>query len=204
MTRFVTVSGKSVDLVYPDWREIDFRDVARGLSQIARFAGQSRRVISVAEHSLVVAELAPPALRLPALLHDAHEAFLSDWPRPALDALAVFSVEARGAVTRLQWRLDVALARAALEGAGRETETGLSDFSRALADDMRSAAVVAADDEALRLEEAVRGEDALVSGISPALSRAAELYPAWTPDAYAVGRVWLDAVHEAARTWGAA
>jgi len=64
-------------------------DIARGLSQLPRFAGQTRRRWSVLEHSLFVAHLLTPAqlqgqhgrlVRLKALMHDAHEVATGDIP----------------------------------------------------------------------------------------------------------------------------
>ena len=104
-----TVSGKLIDLSAPDWREIALDDVARGLSLINRFAGQSRRPFSVGQHSLVVAELARPQVRLGALLHDAHECLLGDWTAPAMNAVVAIGGEpARAAIARVRRRLDVA------------------------------------------------------------------------------------------------
>lgn len=60
-------------------------DIAIGLSRAARFAGQGRRWWSVLDHSLVVEEIArgagmTDAVRLAALLHDAHECVTGDVP----------------------------------------------------------------------------------------------------------------------------
>lgn len=85
-----TYSRKMLDLARPDPADVDFRDVALGLAQCARFAGQTRRRYSVAEHSLRVAQVARetlPEARLAALLHDAHEAYLGDWSTPLKRAL---------------------------------------------------------------------------------------------------------------------
>lgn len=41
-----------------------------------------KRAFSVAEHSMWVAKMVPQKYRLHALLHDAHEAYLSDIPKP--------------------------------------------------------------------------------------------------------------------------
>ena len=65
---------------HPD--EVDIRDIAHALSMLCRFTGHTKRFWSVAEHSLLVARLAPERLKLAALLHDATEAYLSDISRP--------------------------------------------------------------------------------------------------------------------------
>ena len=66
----------------PKPESIDIRDIAHGLSLLCRFAGQIKRFYSVAEHSLFVANLLPPELKLAGLMHDATEAYLSDVPQP--------------------------------------------------------------------------------------------------------------------------
>lgn len=67
-------------------------DVAHALAQINRFTGHARRPYSVAEHSLLCADLAAeaglqPVVQLAALLHDAHEAYTGDTSTPAKQAI---------------------------------------------------------------------------------------------------------------------
>jgi len=67
--------------------EIDIHDVAWHLAQINRFTGACKRPYSVAEHSLLCADLAKrddngPAVQLLCLLHDAHEAYTGDMSSP--------------------------------------------------------------------------------------------------------------------------
>jgi hypothetical protein len=69
-------------------------DIAHALAQINRFNGHAKRPYSVAEHSLLVADIAAsrgatPAVQLACLLHDAHEAYVSDLHSPAKWALGV-------------------------------------------------------------------------------------------------------------------
>jgi uncharacterized protein len=66
----------------PRLEEINIHDIAHALSLQCRYTGHCSRHYSVAEHSLHVADAAPPDLRLEALLHDASEAYLVDVPRP--------------------------------------------------------------------------------------------------------------------------
>jgi len=72
-------------------------DIAYGLGRINRYAGQADRFWSVAEHSILVSRLVPEPLRLPALLHDAAEAYMNDIPKPVKrlggNALYDFEVE---------------------------------------------------------------------------------------------------------------
>jgi hypothetical protein len=74
--------GHRIDLDDPDPKEIDLRDIACGLSKIARFNGQTKEFYSVAEHCMNAAKLVPPEFRLQALLHDASEAYICDVPTP--------------------------------------------------------------------------------------------------------------------------
>jgi|GEM_PF-1289247 len=61
--------------------------IAHQLAQINRYAGATRRPYSVAEHSLLCADLAdeagcPPVVQLCCLLHDAHETVVGDVSTP--------------------------------------------------------------------------------------------------------------------------
>ena len=88
-----TFSGGAVDLLSPTPEQIRLVDIAHALSRIARFNGHIAGPLpwSVASHSLLVESLLPadagPVLRLHALLHDAHEAYLGDVPTPVKRAL---------------------------------------------------------------------------------------------------------------------
>lgn len=82
-----TVSGGAIDLDDPKPEQILLSDVAHGLANVARWNGQSPRRMSVAEHSIIVAQLALNDLALDVvdvdaiklvqacLMHDAHEAY---------------------------------------------------------------------------------------------------------------------------------
>lgn len=201
MTICTTVSGRAVDLVAPDWRDIDLGDIARALSLLNRFAGQTRRPISVAEHSLVVAKLAPPALALAALLHDAHEAYFGDWPTPAVEAMASmlkYPPAARSAVDQIKHKLDVAVARRVLEDVGAHADVSLEVEAIHLAFEMDAGAVRAADAEALRLEDGMRRVGALQQP-SPAARRALALYGVDASEPNVTMGEWHVAVHRAAR-----
>lgn len=77
---------RSVDLWHPDPDVVDVLDIAHSLSMTCRFGGHCREHYSVAEHSLLVMNLAmlagdqslTPAESLAALLHDAAEAYVGD------------------------------------------------------------------------------------------------------------------------------
>ena len=77
-----TYTGKKFRLMNPEPEMIDLRDISRGLSRICRFAGQTERPYTVAEHSLQVGRLVPRNLRLLAILHDAPETYICDLPTP--------------------------------------------------------------------------------------------------------------------------
>lgn len=77
-----THSGRVVDLSRFSEDDICVDDIAHALSQIIRFTGHAKAPYSVAQHSLLVAEISPPEHRLWALLHDASEAYLGDVASP--------------------------------------------------------------------------------------------------------------------------
>lgn len=88
------VTGRRVDLLNPRLAPSAIGDLAWSLARLPRFLGHvATRPYSVAQHCLLVAEIAAreggERWRLPALLHDAHEALIGDIPTPVLEALGV-------------------------------------------------------------------------------------------------------------------
>lgn len=81
MIHIRTYNGVDIDLASPFPWDFLIPDIARGLSNACRFAGQVRHFYSVAEHSRLVAALVPPHLYRAALFHDASEAYLGDLSR---------------------------------------------------------------------------------------------------------------------------
>lgn len=82
-----TYSGAAYNFADPDPATIKFEDIAHALSNMCRFAGHVRRFYSVAEHSVFVsmileAEGYGEGWQRAGLLHDAHEAYVWDAPRP--------------------------------------------------------------------------------------------------------------------------
>lgn len=78
-----TFTGRKFFPLDPDPEMICIEDIAHSLSLQCRFSGHSRRMYSVAEHSIALSrELVDRNLALEALLHDASEAYLSDIPSP--------------------------------------------------------------------------------------------------------------------------
>lgn len=79
-----TFTGKFFDLAAPDPAQVDIADIAHALAHECRFGGHCKFFYSVAQHSVLIAEHFPynsPLFGL-ALLHDAHEAYCKDIPRP--------------------------------------------------------------------------------------------------------------------------
>ena len=77
-TAMLLSSGFVLDLLNPDATGMPISDVARSLSQQPRWAGATRTFFSVAEHSVMVSKLVPPALAFDGLMHDADEMISGD------------------------------------------------------------------------------------------------------------------------------
>lgn len=83
------LSGKEASM-----QLIDIYDIAHALSIQNRFTGHTKRPYSVAEHSLLVADMLQAAgfgagIQLAGLMHDAHEAYTSDVSSPAKQVLGL-------------------------------------------------------------------------------------------------------------------
>ena len=85
------LSGRRLDLLNPSPLDIEIEDIARGISRVARWNGQTsgEYPLSVAQHSVIVAELLKNynenieiKWQLAALLHDAAEYIISDMITP--------------------------------------------------------------------------------------------------------------------------
>lgn len=93
--RVATYSGATVDLADPVG-SLRPDDVVVPLSRLARFNGAFPGFYSVAEHSLLVADIIrsrriDPRIELAALLHDAAEAFVGDLIAPIKNRLIEFA-----------------------------------------------------------------------------------------------------------------
>lgn len=106
-----TASGRAWDLLAPKARDVDWGDVAHQLARIGRFCGSAHGFVSIAAHSLTVADLVPGEARAHALLHDGHEGFLGDWTTPVKQALALMG--GGDALARLEHLTAAALHEAA-------------------------------------------------------------------------------------------
>lgn len=84
----------------PRPEEIDARDIAHNLSNLCRFNGASDEFYSIAQHSVLCADMAlgkygSRRLARLMLLHDAHEAYIGDVSRPLKSVLKSYeSIEA--------------------------------------------------------------------------------------------------------------
>ena len=85
-----TVSGKRVNPLTLTVADISIVDVAHGLAAKNRFGGQTRPLMNVAHHSVLVSQLCDS--KLSGLLHDGKEAYTWDMPRPVKDALRLAGV----------------------------------------------------------------------------------------------------------------
>ena len=79
---FNSASGIKINLLAPTPEMFNITDIACGLAKVCRFGGQINRFYSVAQHSVLVARLAPKHLKKVAMLHDASEAYLGDVIKP--------------------------------------------------------------------------------------------------------------------------
>jgi hypothetical protein len=91
-----TFSGIAFDLRDPRPAMVRLEDIVHSLALMNRFNGAALFPYSVAQHSLHVASLLPPALRLEGLLHDAAEAYIGDMVSPLKQIMPEYkAVEAR-------------------------------------------------------------------------------------------------------------
>lgn len=93
---FRTITGREIDLVAFRGSDIDLTDIAFALSNICRYNGHVKRIYTVAEHSMNLANMVDPRYEAHALLHDAAEAYLGDLAAPVKNLLPEYqSIEDR-------------------------------------------------------------------------------------------------------------
>src|SRR5947209_1526597 len=92
------LSGRRLDLLSPDPKDIEIEDIAHGLARVARWNGQTKgaHAFSVAQHSLIVTDIVEalwpgftPNELLAALLHDAPEYVVGDLISPFKAAIGL-------------------------------------------------------------------------------------------------------------------
>jgi len=106
VNHMTTISGADYHLsgprtMSPEARPVSLADIAHHLSLINRFTGATTRPYSVAEHSLLCADIArreaaAVGLQMAMLMHDAHEAYTTDLSSPAKVAVNCYSMGAGG------------------------------------------------------------------------------------------------------------
>lgn len=79
---FLTYTGRQFWPLDPRPEDICIRDIAHHLSLCCRFNGACRVHYSVAQHSIMVADILPAPLKFYGLMHDATEAYVGDMVRP--------------------------------------------------------------------------------------------------------------------------
>lgn len=82
-----TFTGKYVNIFKPEKKMFCIEDIAHALSKEQRFGNHLKKHYSVAQHSIICSELAPPKHKFTALMHDASEAYLRDIPTPIKEKL---------------------------------------------------------------------------------------------------------------------
>lgn len=88
-----TYTGGNVHPLDPDPATIELPDIANGLANTCRYAGQCQFYYSVGTHSCYVSEelaVHGPRVQLYGLFHDAAEAYVSDVPRPIKREIETF------------------------------------------------------------------------------------------------------------------
>jgi hypothetical protein len=96
-----TFTGKLFDPFDIKPEDINLKDIAKGLSNVCRYQGQTTFHYSVAQHSVYISRALPEEYKLYGLLHDASEAYLSDIPKPLkVRPEMAFYREAEAAVQR--------------------------------------------------------------------------------------------------------
>lgn len=80
-------SGAKFYFHRPEDFKYDIRQIAKSLSHLCRFTGNTSEFYSVAQHSVFCSTIVDSQFALEALLHDASEAFLSDLSTPLKELL---------------------------------------------------------------------------------------------------------------------
>jgi hypothetical protein len=84
------LSGTLFDYDNPGAEQVAIEDIATGLSNVCRFAGQVDYFYSVAQHAVNTSYIVAPEFAYDALMHDTAEAFTNDIPTPLKFKLPIF------------------------------------------------------------------------------------------------------------------
>lgn len=76
----------------PRPEDVCLEDIAHALAHVCRFGGHVPVAYSVAQHSVLVSHVCPPAHALVGLMHDATEAYLGDVIRPLKTLLPSYAL----------------------------------------------------------------------------------------------------------------
>ena len=87
----VTSGGHKFRLDTPDSNCYTISDIGQALAKLCRFNGHTNRFYSVAEHCVHMSKLVPEQYALEALMHDAVEAYIGDFPKPVKVAIPLIS-----------------------------------------------------------------------------------------------------------------
>lgn len=105
-----TYNGGFINLKDPRPEDIEIVDIAVVLTRMCRFTCHCEIEYSVANHALfVMQQVSEPALRLPALLHDGHEAYVGDQATPFKQLLKDTGLYA--GIEEVKRKLDAAIAK---------------------------------------------------------------------------------------------
>lgn len=111
-----TYAGGKFDILNPNPEDVVFEDIAAGLAGICRFKGSTLQHYSVAEHSLHVLNIVEkvsfdPLVHWFALMHDAAEAYLGDFPAPWKQQVAIGGKH----ISEIEMEIDKAICKKLLD-----------------------------------------------------------------------------------------
>lgn len=91
--KITTFTGKLINVMDLVLEDVYAEDIAMGLARECRFGNHTKKIWSVAEHSVWCMQRAEEfypndkSLQFAMLMHDAHEAYMGDWCTPMVDSI---------------------------------------------------------------------------------------------------------------------